>query len=371
MPVEEWARDADTNGMRKGACCLAVTMLVGSWGIGPASASYGAIVQIPTGSIYSPFAGPATVTFTFAPGDLAQIFTLRIRRPGHGVIRERNVLVDPAVHASPLSVEFSWASLVVTSPTDHVVDVRRQGEAAVITSETFTLLPKLVDKLSATPSPFYPLVQDGYRDRTRIGFTLAADSTDTVARVFRDNDFGRCCGPEISTESLGALPTGAHTWAWDGMADDASIEPRGVYFAKISATDTDGASMTAKAQRVEITRGVIRRTATKQQRGSAYDRTADEQRTALGGGCHVSRDREIHSVDVLCANAEISVVWRWFLQSRMRIQSVSFSIDGGYYGCRFAKGHTKSSSYIRVSSPPTSTCDVVWARITYSYPVHV
>ncbi len=45
------------NGMRKGACCLAVMVLVGSLGIGPASASYGAIVQLPAGSIYSPYRG--------------------------------------------------------------------------------------------------------------------------------------------------------------------------------------------------------------------------------------------------------------------------------------------------------------------------
>lgn len=357
--------------MRKGACCLAVTVLVGSLGIVPAFATFGAIVQIPAGSIYSPFAGPATVTFTFAPGDPAEIFTVRLRRPGHGVMSKRNVLVDPAVDSSPLSVAFSWASLIVTTPTDHVVDVRRQGDDALITSETFTVLPKLVSELSATPSPFYPLVQDGYKDRTRIGFSLAADSTDTVAHVFRDDDFGRCCGSEISTESLGPLATGAHTWAWDGGADGVSIVPRGTYFAKVSATDTDGTSMTSRAQRVEVTRGVIRRTTTKQKRGSAFDRTTDEQPTALGGDCHVSRDREIHSVDVLCANAEISVVWRWFLQPGERIGSVSFSIDGGYYGCRFAKGHSKTSSYIRVTSPPTSTCGVVWARMRYSYPVHV
>ncbi|HVF08822.1 MAG TPA: FlgD immunoglobulin-like domain containing protein [Actinomycetota bacterium] len=311
--------------MRKGACCLVVMVLVGSLGTGQASASYGAIVQIPTGTIYSPFAGPATVTFTFARGDPAEILTVRIRQPGH----------------------------------------------AGITSETFTLLPKLVDGLSATPSPFYPLVQDGYKDRTRIGFSLAADSDDTVARVFRADDFGRCCGPEIRTESLGPLATGTHAWAWDGMADDASIVRRGTYFARISASDTDGASMTSKAQRVAVTTGVIRRTATKQKRGSAFDRTADEQPTARGGDCHVSRDREIHAVDILCANAEISVVWRWFLRSGERIESVSFSIDGGYYGCRRAKGHSKTSSYLRVSSPPTSTCGVVWARIRYSYPVRV
>jgi hypothetical protein len=72
---------------------------------------------------------------------------------------------------------------------------------------------------------------------------------------------------------------------------------------------------------------------------------------------------------VLCANAEISVYWAWGLQPGERIEKVSFVIDGGHYGCRRTLGHTTTQSFLRVTSPPTSSCDVASARIRYSYPV--
>ena len=355
-------------GMRKIAYCLVVVLLgAGVLTAAPAFAAYGAIVQLPASALYSPYGGPATVTFTFDAGDASAVFTVRIRRPGHGTIKEKDVLVD-TTQPSPHAVSFSWADLSVATPTDYVVDVRRQN-GPVITSETFTLLPKLVSGLSATPSPFYPLVQDGYKDHTTIGFSLAADSLDTVVHVFEDDAYGRCCGTEIRTDDLGPLAHGAHTWIWDGAADDASAAPKGTYFVRVEATDPDAISALSQAQKVEITKGLIRETATKEKNGSSYARVADEEDTARGGDCLVSRDGATHVGKVLCANAAISVYWKWGLRPGERIESVSFRIDGGIYGCHRTLGHTTTSSFLRVHAPPTSTCEVTSARITYSYPV--
>ena len=70
-------------GMRKLAFCLVVVLLgAGVLTAAPAFAAYGAIVQLPASAFYSPYGGPATVTFTFDPGDASAIFTVRIRRPG-------------------------------------------------------------------------------------------------------------------------------------------------------------------------------------------------------------------------------------------------------------------------------------------------
>jgi hypothetical protein len=335
----------------------------------PAFAAFGTIVQLPASAVYSPYGGPATVTFTFGPADGAEIFTVRIRQPGHGAVKERNYLVNPATQTSPHPVSFSWEDLSVAAPTDYVVDVRRQDGGAVITSETFTMLPKLVSELSATPSPFYPLVQDGYKDHTTIGFSLAADSVDTVVHVFADDAYGRCCGAEIRTESLGSLAAGAHGWNWDATTGGASAAPKGTYFARVGATDMNAVSMVSKAQKVVITKGLIRKTATKQKRGSAYARVADERETERGGDCLVSRNVTTHEADIVCANAEFSVYWRWGLQPGERIESVSFVIDGGYYGCHKSLGHTTTQSFLHVHAPPTTSCDVVSAKIKYSYPV--
>jgi FlgD Ig-like domain len=356
--------------MRKIACCLVMILLgAGVLMAPPAFAAFAAIVQLPASTVYSPYGGPATVTFTFAPDDASAIFTVRIRQPGHGAIKEKNYLVGPSVHPSPQTITFSWGGLSASAPTDYVVDVRRQDSGAVITSETFTVLPKLVSELSAQPSPFYPLVQDGYKDHTTIGFSLAADTVDTVVHVFDDDAYGRCCGTEIRTENLGPLAAGTHGWIWDGTAGDASAAPKGTYFARVEATDAAAVSMVSQAQKVEITKGLIRKTATKQKNGSAYARAADERETRRGGDCLVSRNAASHEADILCANAEISIYWRWGLKAGERIESVSFVIDGGSYGCHRTLGHTTTTSSLRVHSPPTSTCAVISARIKYSYPV--
>ena len=354
--------------MRKTAYCLVVILLGGLLVAPPAYASFAAIVELPASTVYSPYGGPATVKFTFAPQDAAAIFTVRLREPGRGTVKEKDYLVDPATQTSPHPVSFSWGDRSVAAPTDYVVDVRPQG-GSVITSEPFTLLPPLVSELSATPSPFYPLVQDGYKDDSTIGFSLAADAVDTVVHVFGDDAFGRCCGVEIRAESLGPLAAGAHDWIWDGAKNDASAAPKGTYFVRVEATDTGAISTISKPQKVEVTKGLIRRTATQERRGSTYTRVAGEQATELGGTCHVARDRVGHEADITCANANISVYWRWDLRAKERIESVSFVIDGGVWGCHRKMAHTTDESILHVHSPPASTCSVRKAKITYSYPV--
>jgi hypothetical protein len=174
----------------------------------PAYAAFGAIVELPAGKIYSPFGGPATVTFTFDGADSASVFTVRLRQVGEGTIKEKDFLIDPGTQASPRQVSFSWPSLTVSDPTEFEINVRPQAGGPELTSETFTLHPKLVSGLSATPSPFYPLIQDGYKDTTRIDYSLATDTASTIVRVFRADDYGRCCGRKIRQEELGPLTRG-------------------------------------------------------------------------------------------------------------------------------------------------------------------
>jgi hypothetical protein len=356
--------------MRRIVWLLAIGLL-GSAALPPttAFAAFGAIAEVPASSFYSPYGGPATVTFTFDPGDAATIFTVRLHEPGQAAIKKRDYLVDPATQTSPHAVAFSWKALAVSKPTDYVVDVRRQVGGPVLSSAPFTVLPRLVSDLSARPSPFYPLLQDGYKDVTRVDFALAADTSDTTVHVFADDTYGRCCGPEVRTEDLGALAKGSHTWTWDGKRDDSSFVAKGTFYVRFSATDTDDVSATSKALPVEVSKGWIRLTATKKKVGSAYARTGDFQVTEIGGSCFVTRNTTAKTVSVLCANANISVFWHWKLAPGERIESQWFKIDGGYYGCHKKTGHTKTESFLRLLAPPTSDCTVITAKITYSYPV--
>jgi hypothetical protein len=356
--------------MRKTAAAFVVAIVLGmSVTVAtPASASFAAVVEVPE-TVYSPAGGPATVTFTFDDSDdEATIFTVRLRRPGKAAIQTKDFLVDPETKDPPHVVSFSWKQLSVAQPTDYVIDVRRQSGGPPLTSATFTVLPPLVTDLSATPSPFYPLVHDGYKDTTKIGFSLAADTSATTVTVFGTDTFGRCCGDEILTENLGPLPKGKRGWTWDG-AGDGTAAKKGTYFVKVRATDLDGLSKTSKAQKVRITKGTIRLTATKQKAGKAFARVGTVQRSRIGGNCVVSRNEPPGQTKILCANASVSVYWNWALKPGERIESVSFVVDGGIYGCHKSKGRSGNRSFLRVRSPPTSSCSVVTAKIRYSYPV--
>ena len=82
--------------MRTSASFLALLLLPGIVAAAPASATYGVIVQLPAGAAYSPFAGPATVTFTFLPTDPSDVFRIRIRQAGQqAAIKYKDYLVDP------------------------------------------------------------------------------------------------------------------------------------------------------------------------------------------------------------------------------------------------------------------------------------
>ena len=354
--------------MRTTVSCLALILLAGIVAAAPASAAYGAIVQLPAGAAYSPFAGPATVTFTFSPTDPSQVFRIRIRQAGHQpAIKVKDTLIDPANQTSPHDVSFAWKALAATKATTYVVDVRRQSGGPVITSESFTLLPALVSKLSASPSPFYPWVLDGFKDHATIGFSLAADTADTVVHVSPANAYGRCCATEVRTDDLGPLAAGAHAWVWDGTKGGGGRAPKGTYFVRISATDLSAISMTSHAQRVDVGKGIIRRTATKQKLGNAFT-VAHQRATASGGSCQADRIVDNHETFVLCVNAEISIYWAWGLKAKDRIVSVHFAVRRGYYGCPWKRGHTTTRSFLSVHAPPTTECYIGAAKITYSYP---
>ena len=354
--------------MRTSASFLALLLLAGIVAAAPASAAYGAIVELPSGAAYSPFAGPATVTFTFSPTDPSDVFRVRIRQAGHqAAIKEKDYLVDPATQTLPHVVSFAWKALAATKATTYVVDVRRQSGGPIITSASFTLLPALVSKLSASPSPFYPVVVDGFKDHATIGYSQAADTADTVVHLFPANAYGRCCAAEIRTDDLGPLAAGTHRWIWDGTNGAGFVAPKGTYFVRISATDLSAVSMTSPAQEVDLGHGIVRRTATKQKLGSAYA-GASQQTTTVGSGCRADRLVASHETYVLCVNAAISIYWTFGLHAKDRIVSVHFAVRCGYYSCRFTRGHTTTRAILSMRSPPTAECVVRAVKITYSYP---
>ena len=192
------------------AMALTIGLLMPS----PAAANHAVTIEFTGGSeFYSPFNGPATITFTIDPTDVDVTFSLRLRPTGGTAIHTETAFVDNQDSDGTKVVSFDWPALSVNSPKTYEVAVYRNGSLVEI--QSFFLRPRLVTITGATPNPFFPWIDDGYKDTTNVRFDLAAEAQ-AEARVFRPTSGGRCCGALVRTVDLGSLPAGDNTWAWDG-----------------------------------------------------------------------------------------------------------------------------------------------------------
>jgi hypothetical protein len=358
--------------MRTRAIALGVTLSValGLVTAAPASAAYGVSIDFPGShsEFYSAFAGPATITFTFVPeAEEDATFGLRLRSGGT-LIHKDTVFVDGDDLDGVVSKTFKWPALSVNSPKTYEVAVYRSG--AFVTSESFQLRPRLVTVTGATPNPFFPWIDDGYRDTTNVRFTLAADAG-AEAHVHKPNSAGKCCGPLVRNDDLGTLSAGNNNWIWDGRGEDAFAGnlAKGNYFVRIRADDGVVAPAISKGFKVTIQR-TYRALSTKSKSGPAYHHTTE---TALvrGGDCFLHNNGGALQID--CHGARMTVFYRWGLASDERIEKASFVIDDPYNECgpaRWSKGFSKHESSITVTDNVSgiTSCLVVTAKITYSHP---
>src|SRR4026207_2244549 len=107
---------------------VAIALALGLLAPLPASAACAdPMIEFPGGSpeFYSPFSGPATVTFTFLPPDNDATFEIRLRPQGGAAIRTKDVFIDPDSQSSPRVVQFSWPALSVGSTRTYQVAVYR------------------------------------------------------------------------------------------------------------------------------------------------------------------------------------------------------------------------------------------------------
>jgi hypothetical protein len=336
----------------------------------PATAAVPAVESItfPGGNsqFYSPFSGPATVSFAFAPADSDATFEIRLRPEGGTAIHERTVFIDPDTMSSPRDVSFTWPSLSVGSARTYQVAVFRNN--VLQEQESFLLRPPLASITGATPNPFLPLIDDGHKDTTRVTFRLVSPA-DAEARVYRPNGNGNCCGTLVRDEMLLDRPAGSNSWSWDGRNNSNDEAGVGTYFVRIWADDGTLPPTISKAFKVSIVR-TYRATATKSKAGTSYHHTT-ESALVRGGDCFVHAQGGYLQVD--CHGAKMSVFYRWGLGSAQRIERASFVIDNANSECGSARrksGHTKHESFLTVTDAVSgiTSCRIVTARITYSFP---
>jgi hypothetical protein len=348
----------------------AIALAVGLLTAAPASATYAVeSITFPGGDaeFYSPFSGPASIKFTFNGTENNATFQVRLRPAGGTAIHTEDVFVTPDEPELFEVERFSWPALSVNGPRTYVVAVYRQGTQ--VASQSFFLRPRLVTITSAAPNPFFPWIEDGYKDSTNVRFTLASGAT-AEGRVFKPNRAGTCCGALVRNADLGPRPAGDNNWIWDGRDGGGGNLAKGDYFVRIRADDGVASPALSKATKVAIAR-TYRATATKSKKASAYHHVGPVTSLVLGGDCIVYRSNG--DLQILCQGGRVSVFWRWGLSPAERIQRASFVLDT-VEGCPRSirrNGHTKHGSSFTMNEDlvgAAGDCRLATARITYTYP---
>lgn len=316
---------------------------------------------------YSPFGGPATITFAFTQNSSNVTFNVRLRPAGGTAIFQKDVFVTPDEPAMVEVENVSWPAVTVNSAKQYVVAVYRNGNQ--VFSDSFFLHPRLATITGATPNPFLPLIDDGYKDQTKILFTLAGGA-DAEARVYRANSNGNCCGSLVRNETVdpGGSPAGANDWIWDGRNNNDDEAGVGTYYVKIWADDGTLPPAISKPFKVVLAR-TYRATATKTKAGTSYHHTS-ESALVRGGDCFVHAQGGYLQVD--CHGGKMTVFYRWGLGSAQRIEKASFVIDNANNECgtnRRKTGYTKHESFLTVTDAVSgiTSCRIVTAKITYSF----
>jgi hypothetical protein len=340
----------------------------------PASAVYeDPLIEFPGGTsvFYSPFSGPATVTFAFDADTNDATFELRLRRVGGAVIRTRQVFIDPDTMTSPHPVSFSWPALSVGSAKTYQVAVYRGGNLQG-SPESFQVLPPLVSITGATPNPFLPWIDDDVKDETRISYTLQAPSAPTIVRVYGADARGKCCGSLVLEQDDGPHPAGVNHYEWNGRTQESggSLLPKGDYFVKIRAEDPSAVVGVSKPFKVTIAR-TYRAVKTKTKPARDYHHRSASTPIVIGGGCFVMV--EAGDLRILCQGGRVSVYWRWGLGPSQRIERASVVLDTQEGSCPKSirrSGHAKHESSFTVHEDlagASADCRIVTAKITYSY----
>jgi hypothetical protein len=350
---------------------IALGLIVSIFSAAPASAAYGVTITFPGGDteFYSPFGGPATIHFSFDPGDPPTLFRVRLRPVGGTAIKTSFFSINPASQTSPVDKQFSWDALSTGSDKPYEVLVNPDGSGPTWTAP-FVLKPRLVSITSIKPNPFLPWVQDGYRDTTDVTYRLAATSQPTEAHVYNAKLNGSCCASEVRFENLGTKVPGSapEVWTWDGKNDSNSLLPKGDYFVKIRAEDPANVVRWSKPAKVSIARTYLK-LSTVEKNGIAYHHTGPVTSYRRGGNCFVTQDETDKDLWITCLSASFTVYWRWAVPAGSKLQKASFVfIKVSSSICNAKKGITRTDSYLKVGGVGQFRCRIDKARATYGVP---
>jgi flagellar hook capping protein FlgD len=357
---------------RTPALVVAGALTIGLLTAAPAQASF-LVSEISFGgpvTFYSPYDGPASIRFTFndatpaqAGQDAQTTFQFRLRlKDAPTSIHTQNVTINPAVDTSPKTFSFSWPALHTSTQKQYEVAVY-QG-STLKKERTFTLKPYLVKITSIAPDPFYPTIDDGFKDTTRIEWHLAANSN-PVELIIKNG------GSEVRHVTWANRVAGNYGYTWNGENGSGQVQPEGNYTVIVKAIDSG--QVPGQSQATVTLDRFFTSTRTKTQNGDAFHHRDPTTVLQGGGTCNVRRLTTPHDVRIICRDARVRVFWRWTLtEPDAAIQSQTFTliaVSGYTCGASFGRtgDTTGSDTWIQVGALGQRRCRVDKARVTYSF----
>jgi hypothetical protein len=349
---------------------LAGALVIGLLTAGPALASYSASgLVFPHGAVtfYSGFTGPATIEISFndftnaqAGQDLATDIQFRLRlKDATTSIHTQTVHINPGTQTSPQTYQFTWPALTTSTQKQYEVAVYRG--TTQLRERTFTLKPYLVKITSISPNPFYPTIDDGFRDTLSITYDLVATSNPVELIIKNSN------GDEVRRFTFLNQIGKTYTKTWNGENASGQVQPEGIYTVLVQATDSG--QVFDQSQSSVVLDRFFTSTRSKVQQGSNYHHRDPTTVLKAGGTCSVARLATPQDVRINCTNARVRVYWRWTLtEPQAAIQTVTFDmIKVSGYTCGASKGKTGNDSWIQVGALGQRRCRVDKARITYTF----
>lgn len=177
---------------------------------------------------------------------------------------------------------------VVNHADDYTFDLE-DGDGYSLDSSYFTVAaaPRLTSP-TVSPSTFFPVVRDGYRDSAAFNFR----SNVTLARV--DYEVRNSRYDVVTRHRTGTRYAGAVKWSWNGRNANGVVQPTGTYTIKATALTSDGRTLVLVSPRL------ISKTSTVAKRVKAVRYGDDTSSLRRSGDCYVTRDDYNSAVDLDC-----------------------------------------------------------------------
>lgn len=207
------------------------------------------------------FTGPIQLDM----GGSGDWFEVRVAGPS-------GVIAETPLHGYDTVEEFSIPALVEGGEYRVQVWSHDVGGWSTIGRFDAAWAPLTLGDPVVSPTTFYPLVRDGYRDRVAFSFTLNQHAE--VTTIVRNSD-----GRTVRIFSQG-LHRGRRTVHWNGLTNAGAKVPAGRYRITVEAQNGAGESRSV-SRVVTATTSLVTRTATKRRAGT-------QGSPATRGSCYIT-----------------------------------------------------------------------------------